>query len=69
MIIAFVKLLITLEHNDTFTSNKVYLTPSIQTIHLIPSLTNLVDQQMRYVEVEIIFDENSYKRSPKVTFP
>ena len=47
MIIAFVKLLITLEHDDIFTSNKDYLTPSSQTIHLIPSLNNLVDQQMR----------------------
>ena len=44
MIIAFVKLLITLEHDDIFTSNKDYLTPHSQTIHLIP---NLVDQQMR----------------------
>jgi len=48
MIIAFVKLFITLEHNDIFTSIKNYVTPSSQTIHLIPSLTNLVDQQIRY---------------------
>jgi len=47
MIIAFVKLLITLEIYDIFTLNKDYLTPSSRTIHLIPSLTNLVDQQMR----------------------
>jgi len=33
--------------HDIFTSNKDYLTPCSQTIHLIPSLTNLVDQQMR----------------------
>ena len=47
LIIAFVKLLITLEHNDIFTSNKDYLTLYSQTIHLLPRLTNLVDQQMR----------------------
>jgi len=47
MIIAFVKLLTTLEHNDIFPLNKDYLTSYSQTIHLIPSLTNLVDQQMR----------------------
>jgi len=47
MIVAFVKLLITLEHNDIFTSKKDYPTPSGQNIHLIPILTNLVDQQMR----------------------
>jgi len=47
MIIAFLKLLITLEQNDIFTSNKDYLTPCSQTIYLIPSLTNLVDQKMR----------------------
>jgi len=47
MIIVFVKLLITLKYNDIFTSNKDYLIPYSQTIYLIPSLTNLVDQQMR----------------------
>ena len=47
MIVAFVKLLITFEHNDIFSSNKDNLTPCSQNIHLIPSLTNLVDQQMR----------------------
>jgi len=44
---SFVKLLRTLEYNDIFTLNKDYLTPSSQTTHLIPSLTNLVDLQMR----------------------
>jgi len=43
MIIAFVKLLITLEQIDIFISNRDYLTPSSQTIHLIPSLTNLAN--------------------------
>ena len=47
MIITFLKLVITLEHSDIFTSNKDYLTLYSQTIHLIPSLTNFVDQQMR----------------------
>jgi len=51
MIIAFEKLLITLEHNDIFTSNKDYLTPSSQIIHLTPSMSNLVDK----TEVEINF--------------
>ena len=47
MIIAFVKMFITLQHNDIITSNKDYLIPHSQTIHMIPSLTNLVDQKMR----------------------
>jgi len=49
LIIAFVQLLITLEHKGIFTSNKDYLTASSQTIHLIPKLTNLTDE----IKVEI----------------